>query len=1102
MNIKLSKKKKIILTTIMLGTFLPLTFTPIIVNSFDNKDDQKMLLDKKDVTKIIKIFETKSNDKTTIILPNDSKGKIIADNKEKIIKKIKKLIGNVNLKGVSIEISMTNDQEISTSFEEIKVKISKGSYSQEFKKDKKIFVKRSETISELALIKLNLIKTSLKALETKVVNVYTSGSIDQKISTNKLEILEAIEKINGYLNINFQNARIEVKNSEDLLPKHNQDPVPIILVISNSNASVEITGFKAKQMSPQQVAKIDLNLVKKDLESLSSKIVKIDSSKSIDQKITTNKVKIREEIQKLNGYSSIDLKGVSINVKDSETFLPANDQDSVPIIIILAKGGNEIEISGFKAKSLSSQQILENNRIVNLVKSNLETLRPKIVEVYTSGAINQKVTTNKVEILNAIKKISGYDAINLNGAFLEVKNSEALLPTNDQIPINITLVLSKPGVSIEVSGFKAKQMSPQQIANIDLNLVKKDLESLSSKTIKIDSSELVGQKINTNKNKILEAIKKIDGYSKINFRGSNLKIKNSNQNLPSNEQEVINITLIISKNNVNFEVEGFSVKQWSYVIENIKSKIINKNILVKPYVSTSTKIQTQNAILNQLKIQNPSLTNKDLSRISVNINTLERGFKLQVELMITFNQKIEVININVEKIDLLKNSNILDGKLTTMFEDHFGNLWAMGSNTKLQVFKKDINLWSDDVNSDLTKDSNIINGRSGTIFQDKFKNLWTMGYGTSLQVLKANQSGDGYEDSWKSDNTQGLLNGSNITNGRFGKIFQDDFGNLWAMGFGTKLQVLEINESGNGYVNTWDNDNSSSSKGLLKNSNIEIDNPSITIFQDQFKNLRTKGYNQKLQVLKAKTNNSYVQSWTDNNQVEPLLKGSNITNTPGLLYIFQDKFKNLWAMSKGTKLQVLKVNNFGNDYVESWTNDNGENGESLLKGSNIINGEGGFIFQDFFGNLWSVGYKTKLQVLLKNKNGNYNDKWTNDNEKEPLKGLNIDIKGGDIITTIFQDKLNNLWISFVNSENHSKKLFVWVLESKSNNSYVETWTNNNEKGILRGLNFVSGLTNHFVYAKAMFFEDSSKNLWVTKENNRLFVLIKKEDGSYVDSWIN
>ncbi len=1083
---KLSKTKKILLLGATLGILTTAVIIPVVlINRNDNQEEKN----KEEVLKAIKILEEKSLSQRQIELSSDAKGKIIANNQEKIIKKIKSLIGIENLKGVKVEILMQNDREISTSFQEIKVKISKGNYSQEVKKEKTIFVKRSKTSIELALIELNEVKDSLKALRTKILKVYTSEAIDQKISTNKLEILKAIQKISGYSKIDFKGVNIKVKNSEDLLPASNQQAIPITLVLSNSKASTEIIDFKAKQMSPLEIAKVDLKYVKTNLESLGLKIVQVNTTSAIDHKIVTNKVKILEEIQKLDGYSNINLKGVSIEVKDSQNLLPASNQDPIPIILVLRKNGISIEISDFKAKSLSSQEILDNTQAVNLVKSNLESLTPQTVDVYTSGAINQKVTTNKIEILKAIKKINGYSDIDLKGATIEVKNSEDFLPSNDQSPVAIILVVSKPGVFVEVSGFSAKQMSLSQTANIDLNLVKKDLESLNLKTIEVDSSESSDQKITTNKNKILEEITKLNGYSSINLRSVNVEVKNSETLLPSNDQDPVPITLVLSKVNAspnNVELIGFRGKQKSYVIKNIKDKIIDKDILIAPNVSTLNQNEVQSTILEQLKIENDTLTNEDLAKMTTNINSLTKGVRIKAQLTITFNLKSEVINIYVEKINLLKGSNITNGQGGTFFEDSFNNLWAMGQDSPLQVFRKGNNQWTNNVvDIGLTKNSNITNGENGTIFQDDFGNLWAMSKGTPLQVLRVNDDANGYDEitGWKSATNSGLTNGSNITDGNGGTIFQDEFKNLWTVGYNSKLQVLKTNNVKDGYVNTgWVNDNSNNGDVLLRNSNIITNSAAIKIFQDDFGNLWTLGYKTTLQVLRVNSQkNGYdeITGWTSATN-SGLLNNSNIVKSDVVQpTIFQDKFKNLWSMSKDTPLQVLRVNDDGNGYDEitGWTS---ATNSGLTNGSNITNGEGGEIFQDSFGNLWSAGSGTKLQVLKVKSNGSYVNSWTNDNNEQLLNGFNIIGKWW----IIFQDKSKNLWV-FLNKNfgitKNDKR--VWVLKKESN-SYTNLWNENEEVPI------IGSSTNDFSH-RIKSFIDSNGNIWIMSNNIGFFVILEK-----------
>ena len=903
---KLSKTKKIILLLGTLGLLTTSIVTPIIVIKNENNEKKKEE-NVQYVKKAIEILEEKSLSERQIKLASNSSGKIIEDNKKEIIAKIKNLIGSSNLKGVSIEISIKEDKEISPSFEEIVVEISKGSYSQKIKPNK-IFVARNKNATELIEIDVNLVKDSLNALKVKTIEVYTSGAVDQKITTNKNQILEAIKKLEGYKDIEFNGVSVNVKDSNDALPKNNQNPITITLTLSKNNFSSELSIFKAKQMSLQKMANIDITFVKNALEKLNTKLIKVDTSDSVDQKITTNKNKILDEITKIKGYSEIELKGVSIDVKNSEELLPAIDQKSIAITLILSKS-------------------------------------------------------------NA-------------------------LPNN-----------------IELTIFRAKQQ---------------------------------------------------------------------------------------------FDV-----------IAKIEDKIIDKEILINPSVSTSNQSEIQKAIKDQLKIKNPSLTNNDLSKISTNISSLDLGIRKELNLKITFSQIEKIIIIYVTKVssNLLKNSNINFGQGGTIFQDKFKNLWTMGTDSKLQVLKANkggssfVNKgWISDnsQNGDnLLRGSKINNGQFGTIFQDSFGNLWAMGKGSKIQVLKINEEDTGYVNTgWISDNTQSgdnLLKNSKITDGFNGIIFQDSFKNLWAMAKDSKLQVLKKDPLEEGYVEEgWINENDKNiGDNLLKNSNIN-DGYGGVIFQDEFKNLWTIAAFSGLQVLKANEDeNGYVnEGWiSDNTQDgDKLLKNSNIVlGTRGT--IFQDEFKNLWTMGSSSKLQVLKANEGGTDYVNTgWISDNTQSGDNLLKNSKITDGFNGKIFQDSFGNLWAMGNGKKLQVLKANEEGTgyVNEGWISDNTQSGdnlLKNSKItDGFGG----TIFQDFFGNLW-----AIGNRKKLQVLKLNEEGTGYVNEGWINDNTQSgdnLLKNSKIIDG-------SNGKIFQDESKNLWALGKDSKLQVLRvnTKKDG-YVELW--
>ena len=497
---------------------------------------------------------------------------------------------------------------------------------------------------------------------------------------------------------------------------------------------------------------------------------------------------------------------------------------------------------------------------------------------------------------------------------------------------------------------------------------------------------------------------------------------------------------------------------------------------------------------------------------------------------------IDKLKVNLPSTATLKNLKISDGQGGKFFQDQFKNLWAMGYGTKFQVLKANsqengyLNTgWNSD-NLGLTKNLNVVtNGQFARIFEDSFGNLWAMGNGSKLQVLKANPQKNGYvKEGWTSDTNSSLTKNSNIVNGAYGTIFQDSFGNLWSMGAVqkskkltksndpasiiaafrmaktqktkkklAKLQVLKVNSQKNGYVSAgWINDNSSSGDPLLKNSNITKGSKG-TIFQDSFGNLWAAGKNQKLQVLKVNPQkNGYVnEGWTSGNL--GLTKNSNITNGT-LATIFQDSFGNLWAMGGNRKkLQVLKVNRQKNGYVnEGWTSDNSQSGDPLLKNSKITNGLNGKIFQDSFGNLWMIGFFSKLQVLKVNpqKNGYVEDGWTSDNSGL-TKNSNITISGQN--GTIFQDSFGNLW-----TMGYGSKLQVLKVNPQKDGYVNEGWINENNKdtgdNLLKNSNITDG-------SNGTIFQDSFKNLWSMGKRTKPQVLKanKNKDGYvYVGTWQN
>ena len=482
----------------------------------------------------------------------------------------------------------------------------------------------------------------------------------------------------------------------------------------------------------------------------------------------------------------------------------------------------------------------------------------------------------------------------------------------------------------------------------------------------------------------------------------------SNANLP--EQVEVKGHLVTSQFNPNYKPSDNDYNTSFPISYNNENAIIYVKFFIKNQFKSThqfpdnfpNKIIFKNQLPPYLASSNESTIFKDSRN---NLWLLAKNSKLKV-LAWNSETKQYAVSWNDDDSDLVNNSTITDGVGGTIFEDSQGNLWAMSHKSKLQVLawnsetKQYATSWTSDASSGLLNNSKIINGVGGTIFEDSRGNLWAMADKSSLQVLAWNDKTKRYLDSWTIDTSCGLLKNSNITNGWYGKIFEDSRGNLWAMGKATKLQVLFWNDKTKQYATSWTDD----AGDFLINGSTINSGTTGTIFEDSRGNLWAMSYKSKLQVLAWNDQKKeYALSWTTTDS-SGLLNNSKITDGFGGT-IFEDSHGNLWAMGYESKLQVLAWNSETKQYAPSWTSDTSS---GLTKGSIITNGLGGTIFEDSRGNLWAMSYKSKLQVLAWNsETKQYATSWTADTSSELLINSNVINGLGGII---FEDYYGNIWV--------------------------------------------------------------------------------------------
>ncbi len=239
MKIKGSNKKKyLILGTIGSGILTASIVTPVVI--LNNKNDK--VKEDEDINKIVEILKNKSPKEKIIELSSNTTGKMVANNQEKIIEKIKILIGKVNLKEVKIEISMQKDTNILISAQKIIIKLTKNEVSKEVKD---FSVKKKNIIDEeIESIKKVLDSKIQEDLVITLPGVSTGNIIGNATNKNgiekQLKILVDPSNTNGEDNhASLKGTTIEVSMKADALIS--TTPQNIIVSISKSGGKTLTT---------------------------------------------------------------------------------------------------------------------------------------------------------------------------------------------------------------------------------------------------------------------------------------------------------------------------------------------------------------------------------------------------------------------------------------------------------------------------------------------------------------------------------------------------------------------------------------------------------------------------------------------------------------------------------------------------------------------------------------------------------------------------------------------------------------------------------------------------------------------------------------------
>ena len=290
---KLSKTKKILLLGATLGILATAVVIPLMLLN-NNEDDQN----KKDVESVVKILEEKNEEKKIITLPVNTQGKIIANNQEKIVEKIKTLIGKANLNGVKIEVLMQDDSNISTIPQKIIIKLTKNEFSKEIKD----FSVKKQSIMDVNK-DIAAIKNILDAKTGEDLIIILPSSSTGNIIGNRINKIAIIKKIIMLIDSsnksgegNHQSLRgtsIQVSISSDAAIS--TTPQDIIVSISKSDGTTLSTTktFQVRIFTLDE----DIKVISKILDNKTGQDLIITLSSDTTGRILDNQSEIEKKLR-------------------------------------------------------------------------------------------------------------------------------------------------------------------------------------------------------------------------------------------------------------------------------------------------------------------------------------------------------------------------------------------------------------------------------------------------------------------------------------------------------------------------------------------------------------------------------------------------------------------------------------------------------------------------------------------------------------------------------------------------------------------------------------------------------------------------------------
>ncbi len=533
----MKKKKKIILTTIVIGTLLTASLVPVFLLRKGSDDNQET--DQKTVDNYVEKLKKLTPKEVTIKETSGS----VTKNKNAILSAIKNLDNFPSIpSGVTLEVK-DDSKNLTLQGIAITLVVKKLTISKEVTGFK---AKKSKTKVELDTDSVNNVKKILDDKGQKLVTIESAQAKVEDVGVSEKIVAKLQETIGAS---NLEGVTISVKADTTNANIPNAEPgIGFIITLSKGTVqSSDITDWKVtRTKTTVELDTASVNNVKKILDDEGQKLVTIESAQAKVEDVGVSE-KIVAKLQETIGASN--LEGVTISVKaDTTNANIPNAEPGIGFIITLSKGTvQSSDITDWKVTRTKTTVELDTAS-VNNVKKILDDKGQKLVTIESAQAKVEDVGVSE-KIVAKLQETIG--ASNLEGVTISVKadTTNANIP-NAEPGIGFIITLSKGTVqSSDITDWKVtRTKTTVELDTASVNRVKKILDDEGQKLVTIESAQAKVEDVGVSE-KIVAKLQETIGASNLEGVTISVKADTTNANIP-NAEPGIGFIIILSKGTI------------------------------------------------------------------------------------------------------------------------------------------------------------------------------------------------------------------------------------------------------------------------------------------------------------------------------------------------------------------------------------------------------------------------------------------------------------------------------------------------------------------------------------------------------------------------